>query len=126
MDALLLPRSSSPSQLPFHCRLLSQPFSQGSTDRGSKLSCLLPSHLLQFDVTLAGGRYCSYLLPKQDGVMSNCSKWAICCNYLARILTPCPAYLCSLKYLGFNQSLTPIELAGVNDWLEPALSRHLA
>ena len=27
-------------------------------------------------------------------------QWAICCNYLARILTPCPAYLCSLKYLG--------------------------
>ena len=42
----------------------------------------------------------SYLLPKQDGVTSNCSKQAICCNYLERILTPCPAYLCSLKYLG--------------------------
>ena len=43
----------------------------------------------------------SYLLPKQEGVTSNCSKGAICCNYLERILTPCPAYLCSLKYLGF-------------------------
>ena len=73
---------------------------QGSTDRGSKQLHLLQSHLLQFDVTPAGGRYCSYLLPKQDGVTSNCRKWAICCNYLARILTPCPAYLCSLKYLG--------------------------
>ena len=27
------------------------PFLQGSTDRGSKLSSLLESHLLQFDVT---------------------------------------------------------------------------
>ena len=41
----------------------------------------------------------SYLLPKQDGVTSNCSKRAICCNYLERILTLCPAYQCSLKYL---------------------------
>ena len=86
-------------------RLLQAGFNQGSTDMGSKLSRLLQSHLLQFDVTPAGGRYCSYLLPKQDGVTSNCSKWAICCNYLARILTPCPAYLCSLKYLAKNDRL---------------------
>ena len=47
----------------------------------------------------------SYLLPKQEGVTSNCSKRAICCNYLERILTPCPAYLCSLKYLAFKVTL---------------------
>ena len=57
---------------------------------------LLQSHLLQFDVTPAGGRYCSYQLPKQDGVTS---------NYLATVLTPCPAYLCSLKYLDVMGSL---------------------
>ena len=32
----------------------------------------------------------------------NCSKRPVCCNYLERVLTPCPAYLCSLKYLGNN------------------------
>ena len=31
-----------------------------------------------------------------------------------------------LLQAGFNQSLTPIELAGVNDWLKPAQSRRLA
>ena len=47
----------------------------------------------------------SYLLPRQEGVTSNCSKRAICCNYLERILTPCPAYLCGLKYLGYIRFL---------------------
>ena len=40
---------------------------------------------------------------------SNCSKWAICCNYLARILTPCPAYLCSLKSILSKTSSTAAE-----------------
>ena len=53
----------------------------------------------------------SYLLPKQEGVTSNCSK-RVCCNYLERILTPCPAYLCSFKYLGKNyrRSSTNLQL----------------
>ena len=36
---------------------------------------------------------------------SNCSKRAICYNYMERILTPCPAYLCSLKYLHYYVNL---------------------
>ena len=31
----------------------------------------------------------------------------------------------SLCQAGFNQSLTPIELAGVKDWLKPAWIRRL-
>ena len=29
-----------------------------------------------------------------------CDIGPVCCNYLARVLTPCPAYLCSLRYVG--------------------------
>ena len=37
----------------------------------------------------------------------NCSKQPVCCNYLERVLTPCPAYLFSLKYLGLKRPLPP-------------------
>ena len=56
--------------------------------------------LLQFPQILPENLNCGVTLSTE-----NCSKRPVCCNYLERVLTPCPAYLCSLKYLAINHTI---------------------
>ena len=72
------------------------------------LSHLLQSHLLQFDVTGQPAVQPRLHVLHPNGLQGRhgCDVGPVCCNYLARVLTPCPAYLCSLKYLALNGQVT--------------------